>query len=115
MKGRIPALEMPSEVGAAAPAERVNPGAAREPAELEGRLSHHLGTRGSEKATELELDPRRIAAAVYVLPFHDRAVVLRRYGSPAKAATKPSFREDVRHILQCRLTDEHALFRVGLS
>ncbi len=115
VKGGIPALEMPSQVGATPPAQRVGPGAAREPAELEGRLSHHLGTRGSEKATELELDPRRIGAAVYVLPFHDRAVVLRRHGSAAKATSQPPFQEGVRRILQCGLTDEHTLFRVGLS
>jgi hypothetical protein len=115
VKGGIPALEMPSQVGTARAAERVSPGAAREPAELEGRLSYHLDTRGSEEATELELDPRRIGAAVYVLPFHDRAVVFRRHGSPAKAATEPTLQEGVRRILQCGLTDEHTLFRVGLS
>jgi len=106
---------MPSQVGTARAAERVSPGAAREPAELEGRLSYHLDTRGSEEATELELDPRRIGAAVYVLPFHDRAVVFRRHGSPAKATSQPPLQEGVRRIPQCGLTDEHTLFRVGLS
>ena len=115
MKGGIQSLEMPSQVGAAPAAERVSPGAALEPAELEGRLSHHLGTRSSEEAAKLELDPRRIGAAMYVLPFHDRTVVLTRHGSAAKAATEPALQEDVRRILESGLTDEHTLFRVGLS
>jgi hypothetical protein len=52
---------------------------------------------------------------VYVLPFHDRTVVLRRHGSPAKAATEPALQEGVRSILQRGLTDGQTLFRVGLS
>jgi hypothetical protein len=115
VKDGIPALEVPSQVGAASPAERVSPGAAREPAELEGRLSHHLGTRSSQEAAELELDSRRIGASVYVLTFHDRAVVLRRHWSAAKATSQPPFQKDVRHIPQRGLTDERTLFRVGLS